>query len=150
MLKELSKEEIKELKRRKYSDITLIHVYGQEAWHNEAFIIVNDKGLDELIDSLTKLKEGNKAVKCDGMQMDGELFNLYFINIELEKEKINNSLVSAYTDESAKERDYNKTINPSELLAYMDDKYDIGIINHWNKQYKSNAINKIKLIEGKK
>lgn len=91
---------------------SLLHVYGQEAWHDDLNIYGNRKALEDLRDALITLLETTKNNKPkDKIKMpehifiksfvnDGEGFTLFF---HIKEDKEMNNLPVPYTDEIAKE-----------------------------------------------
>lgn len=56
----------------------VVHVYGQESWHEEAFIVADEKGLHALREAIDRaLAAGHEVVTV--APADGEMFSLHVV-----------------------------------------------------------------------
>ena len=90
----------------------ILHIYGQEIWHADAFIIGDVKSLTKLRDSLNRAIENANADATDHFANDGEGYNLYTICVT--DEKILDKLDVQYTDPIAQGNRSN--FSPHDLL----------------------------------
>jgi len=61
------------------ADERLLHIYGQEAWHDEAYLVGNRQALKALRDALTMLVDRDEvkaAVDIEVFANDGEGYSL--------------------------------------------------------------------------
>jgi hypothetical protein len=94
------------------SDIKLLHVYGQEQWHDELIIVGNKEGLKILKDTIEKALEGDKemnftqsAPEAYVSVTDGEGYEIMVVrNDEDWKDKTWEKLTVPYTEGYAEER----------------------------------------------
>lgn len=90
---------------------SILHIYGQEAWHDDLNIYGNRKALEDLkcaIETLLKTKEWNKEMPdnifIESFVNDGEGFTCF---IYLKEDKEMEDLPVPYTDEMAKDKNAN-------------------------------------------
>jgi hypothetical protein len=116
-------------------DTKLVHIYGQEAWHEEAWIVGNKKGLKALraaIDGALmrdpeQPEETNAVCEVEVFTNDGEGYTIYAMLVEgelSEKDKRWNKIAVPYADEIARERDVD-AVWPHKLLETMNIKLRI-------------------------
>ena len=92
-----------------------LHIFGQEFWHNEAFLIGNRNALLALKKAIDKALE-NKISKPVFMQNDGEgYFAIVVCAEDLDK------LKTAYSAEEALDYD-EKTLSPYDFVEQEIDK----------------------------
>lgn len=102
----------------KVREDSMIHIFAQESWHEDAFIVANREGLEALRDALNKaLKDGDKAVVelKDLMVGDGEGFDLAILRDDSPfASEFWNRLAVPYSDEIARENRHN-ALTPEEI-----------------------------------
>ncbi|MGB9805001.1 hypothetical protein [Desulfofundulus sp.] len=67
------------MSRRKKEDteIALLHVYGQRAWHDDVYIVGNRQGLETLLAAVKQaLKESRGETDSDVFTADGEGYSV--------------------------------------------------------------------------
>ena len=83
--------------------MNLLHIYAQEAWHDDAFIVGKRLGLEALRDAISEALEKGRA-RADAYVADGEGYEIKILCEDLEwKEDFWNNLSLPYTDELAKD-----------------------------------------------
>ena len=83
--------------------MNLLHIYAQEAWHDDAFIVGNRLGLEALRDAISEVLLGKGRAKTDAYVTDGEGYEIKILCEDLEWEDFQNNLSLPYTDELAKD-----------------------------------------------
>ena len=90
--------------------MNLLHIYAQEAWHDDAFIVGNRLGLEALRDAISEALEKGRA-RADAYVTDGEGYEIKILCEDLEwKEDFWNNLSLPYTDEPAKDARPNREV----------------------------------------
>ena len=91
--------------------MNLLHVYPQEQWHDDAFIVGNRLGLEALRDAISEALLGKGRAKTDAYVTDGEGYEIKILCEDLEwKEDFWNNLSFPYTDEPAKDARPNREV----------------------------------------
>lgn len=89
--------------------IPLLHIYSQEAWHDDAFIVGNTEGLKALRDAINQAlkRQSNRSQSVSGpvSVSDGEYYTTVIVKIDTDwQEEEWRELAVPYTWEHAKER----------------------------------------------
>lgn len=93
-----------------------LHIYGQAAWHDEAYVCGTREGLEQLRRAIDvalqrSKKSGRGASECGSFTSDGEGFK---INVVVANEDQAGRLKSPYTDDIA--RDTSTEFGPWDIL----------------------------------
>ncbi len=92
--------------------IALLHIYGQEAWHDNVYIVGNALALTRLRNAINAVLGGPSTAKTEAFASDGEGFGIYVIcNDDAEKW---GKLRVPYTQEYSRDGRAT-TIEPQEL-----------------------------------
>lgn len=89
-----------------------MHIYGQDYWHNDSFIIANKKGLLALKSAIEKALTTQRS-ETNVTVADGEGYHLHVISLN-DQQKLQ-KLMLPYTDEIARDKRKN-VIQPYDLL----------------------------------
>ena len=96
--------------------MNLLHIYAQEQWHDDAFIVGNRHGLEVLREAITKALEAGRASGSDLYVTDGEGYEVKIICEDSGwREESWRSLSLPYTDEIAQDRHLDSKITPEDI-----------------------------------
>lgn len=76
-----------------------LHIYAQQMWHDEAYIVGERDALESLRDAITRALVNNSARMCAYCN-DGEGYDIHVLCVDEEKAGI---LPAPYTDDIAKD-----------------------------------------------
>lgn len=93
----------------------ILHIHGQQIWHDYAFIVGTPKALQDLRDAIDVALNNNVA-KCDAFVCDGEG---YSIIVQCMPEEKCAELGVPYIDEVASEKDTEATF-PWKIDSLVD------------------------------
>jgi len=98
----------------------LLHIYGQGAWHEEAYVVGNRESLTALKGMIDKALETTDNQTGAFWVNDGEGFHLYLVLIDgdWESEKWK-KLITPYTENIAGDK-LRETIKPYELIKLSE------------------------------
>jgi len=103
-----------------------LHIYGQEVWHEEAFIVGDRISLELLRDCLNQVLEGKEDAvahtKAEFSVNDGEGYDLH---IALVSDKQMDKMAAPYTKEMARDHGENAIYPASLLLSANPDTKEI-------------------------
>jgi len=99
-------------KVKKQEKPKVVHIYGQDYWHNDSFIIANKKGLLALKSAIEKALTTQRS-ETNVTVADGEGYHLHVISLN-DQQKLQ-KLMLPYTDEIARDKRKN-VIQPYDLL----------------------------------
>ena len=97
--------------------MNLLHIYAQEAWHDDAFIVGDRLGLEVLRKAITEaLEVGRASSGSDLFVTDGEGYEVKIICDDSGwREESWRSLSLPYTDEIAQDRHLDSKITPEDI-----------------------------------
>lgn len=96
----------------------LLHVYGQNSWHDDVCVLGSRKALTNLRNAIDRVLATNEPKLSEGMVSDGEGFCV-LVGV-VEDEEIESKLAVPYIDEIAREQN-EKAMRPEEAIGI--DKY---------------------------
>jgi len=126
----MDKKEVREILKKHYKTIAACHIYSQQYWHTDSFIVLNERALfklykvlGELVNSLKngKTLDESEIKNKDVLffQSDGEGYRLNIICTN--SVDIWNNLANAYVEDIAKEtREH--AIYPHEIIKEENQK----------------------------
>lgn len=99
----------------------LAHIYAQEFWHCDSYIIANKEGLSRIREALNEAiasESGESSIEL--MCNDGEGYTLKVVRRE--GEEVWNKLALPYTDADVKDEDLKIGVEDSLLMEHLEDK----------------------------
>lgn len=93
----------------------LLHIYGQQWWHNDAHLVGTREALADLRDALTAALESGEPERVEVFANDGEGYGAWAILVDEEQM---GRMAVPYEDEVARERSETATW-PGSLLEMM-------------------------------
>lgn len=107
--------------RREEKLTGLLHIYGQEFEHGEAFLVGSLEGLLELADAIRRALTGEGRGTCRAFAADGEGYEVHVVR---QSERIADpawvKLKLPYTAETARHRP-DGVVTPDELIRKLKD-----------------------------
>jgi hypothetical protein len=95
----------------------IVHIYGQEYWHTDSYIIANKEGLLALRSAIEKAL-ATQCFETNVTVADGEGYHLHVISLN-DQQKLQ-KLMLPYTDEVARDKRKN-VIQPYDLLENKEE-----------------------------